>query len=396
MTVSAPAGPPRSLYVHVPFCARRCHYCDFSVARASRPPVAAFLDALTVDMEQWFRSSAWTERLELDTLFIGGGTPSLLGADGMRQLAERLSERFQWDPSAVEWTAEANPNSLPADVCAAWRELGVNRLSIGVQSFEDAPLEWLGRLHDAAGAAASVERGREAGFERINVDLIFGLPREVARDWRSDVTRAIDLGVSHVSAYGLTAEPRTPLGRRVEQGRVRLPGDGRYGKEYLQVSRALREAGFDHYEVSNFARPGQASLHNWHYWDGSEYLGLGPSAHSHVGGERIWNVYQWQRYRRAAEAGASLREGRERPNAEQRRLERIWLGLRTREGVPWEEVAFHGREARIETWRREDWIEPDDRRLRLTAEGWLRLDPLVAEIAGWTSEATDEPRRTAV
>lgn len=387
-------GGPRSLYVHVPFCAKRCHYCDFSVARTHSPPIEAFVEAVAVDLDDWFTSRGWDDRVEVDTVFVGGGTPSLLGADGMRALAERLAGRFRWDPGSVEWTAEANPNSLPEDVCAAWRELGINRLSLGVQSFQDEPLEWLGRLHDAAEAIAAVGRARAAGFERVNIDLIFGLPDTVPRDWAADVARAVDLGVTHVSAYGLTAEPRTPLGRRVDTGRVRMPDDERYGDEYLDVSRALRNAGFDHYEVSNFARPGHASRHNWHYWDGSEYLGVGPSAHSYLGGERIWNVYRWDRYRRAAEAGASLRDGRERPGPAQRRLERVWLGLRTSDGVAWDDVEPAGREPRIEAWRAEGWLAPDDDRLRLTPEGWLRLDTIAAEVAGWSNERTNRTRRS--
>jgi len=149
---------PLGLYVHVPFCAKRCHYCDFSVARSHRPPIDEFLEAVAVDVDDWFTSRGWADRVDVDTVFVGGGTPSLLGADGMRALAECLAERFRWDAGGVEWTAEANPNSLPADVCAAWRELGINRLSLGVQSFQDGPLEWLGRLHDAAEAVAAVGR----------------------------------------------------------------------------------------------------------------------------------------------------------------------------------------------------------------------------------------------
>ena len=385
---------PRGLYVHVPFCTKRCHYCDFSVARTRRPPIEAFIEAVTVDLDDWFASRSWDDRREIDTMFVGGGTPSLLGVDGMRALAGRLAERFRWDSHTVEWTAEANPNSLSADVCAAWRELGINRLSLGVQSFQAGPLEWLGRLHDAGEAVAAVERARAAGFERINIDLIFGLPDDVPRDWSADVARAVELGVTHVSAYGLTAEPRTPLGRRVDLGRVRMPDDGRYGDEYLDASHVLRDAGFEHYEVSNFARTGHASRHNWHYWDGSEYLGVGPSAHSFLDGERIWNVYRWDLYRNAAENGASLREGCERPGPAERRLERIWLGLRTVEGVPWSEVETTGRESRIEAWRAEGWIAADDDRFRLTPEGWLRLDPVAAEVAGWSNDGTNRIGRT--
>lgn len=383
--MSEPGPPirPRSVYVHVPFCTKRCHYCDFSVARAKSPPIDAYVDAVGRDLDQWWAELELAGRLDVDTIFIGGGTPSLLGADGMRRLAGKLEERFDWDAETVEWTAEANPRSLTSDVCEAWRELGINRVSLGVQSFQDGPLEWLGRLHDAAEASAAVRRAREGGFERINIDLIFGLPADVERDWPADVDRACELGVTHVSAYGLTAEPRTPLGRWVDLGRVRMPDGTRYAREYGQMAALLTAAGFEHYEVSNFARDGHASAHNWHYWDGSEYLGLGPSAHSQVGGERTWNVNRWDRYRRAAEAGESLREGRERPDAEQRRLERIWLGLRTSRGLPWKELAEADEPENLTAWREAGWLTSDAEGFRLTTEGWLRLDQLSAEIASW-------------
>ena len=376
--------------MHVPFCTRRCHYCDFSVATAQEPPIDDYLDALAVDLEDWFRERSWRRPLSLDTIFVGGGTPSLLGAHGMLRLAELLRTRFRWDREQVEWTAEANPASLTDDLCRAWREIGVNRLSIGVQSFQDEPLEWLGRMHDGTGARRAVERAAAAGFTRLNIDLIFGLPASVPRDWRADVRDVLSLGVTHVSAYGLTAEPRTPLGRRVETGRVRMPDDERYGDEYLEVSRRLREAGFRHYEVSNFARPGYPSRHNWHYWDGSEYLGLGPSSHSYLDGERIWNVYRWDRYRKAAKTGAGFREGRERPDAAARHLERIWLGLRTDRGVRLERVNPAAR-TRLAEWNRAGWSTTTESRVRLTPEGWLRLDALASEIAGWS---TDEIRES--
>lgn len=376
--------------MHVPFCARRCHYCDFSVTASGQPPIDAYLDALAVDLEDWFRTRRWTPPVSLETLFVGGGTPSLLGDHGMRRLSALLRSRFRWDPAEVEWTAEANPESLTDEVCRAWLDLGIDRLSIGVQSFQDEPLEWLGRAHDGAGACRAVERAREAGFSDVNIDFIFGLPASVPRDLRGDVRRALSLGVTHVSVYGLTAEPRTPLGRRVSSGRVRLPDEERYGEEFLELSERLRGAGFRHYEVSNFARPGHASRHNWHYWDGSEYLGLGPSAHSYLGGERIWNVYRWDRYRKAASAAGDLRAGRERSDAAGGRLERVWLGLRTDRGISVDEVPPRARE-RLEAWRRAGWTVPAESRIRLTPEGWLRLDSLASEIAGWSSFETREP-----
>ncbi|MDH3298135.1 MAG: radical SAM family heme chaperone HemW [Gemmatimonadota bacterium] len=374
---------PRGVYVHVPFCARRCHYCDFSVARARHLPIGDYLAALEEDLRQWFSGPDDACPVPIDTLFIGGGTPSLLGVDGMAALSDLLRTRFSWDADRVEWTAEANPNSLSVEVAVGWRKLGVNRLSLGVQSFQAEPLDWLGRLHDPREAEQAVRTAIRAGFDRLNVDLIFGLPADVRRSWSQDVERAVELGVSHISSYGLTAEPRTPLGRWVDVGRVRMPGDGRYADEYLEASAILVAAGFEHYEVSNYARPGHASRHNWLYWDGSEYLGVGPSAHSYLDGERIWNVFGWDRYLQAAVEGRSVREGRERLEPDQRRLERVWLDLRTTRGLDPADVTGPVAQARLAAWRAEGWVT-DDARPRLAPAGWLRLDALAAEVAEWS------------
>ena len=380
---SATVPQPRGVYVHVPFCAKRCHYCDFSVARTVRPPIEDYLRALAVDLDQWFDGSDDTARVPIDSLFIGGGTPSLLGVEGMASLIELLRKRFEWDPGDLEFTAEANPNSLSLELATGWRRLGVNRLSLGVQSLQEEILSWLGRLHTAEEAERAIRTSREAGFERLNIDLIFGLPSSVNRNWSEDLRRAIDLGVTHLSAYGLTAEPRTPLGRWVDLGRVRMPEDDRYAEEYLEAAETLVRSGFEHYEVSNFAQPTQASRHNWLYWDESEYLGIGPSAHSYLAGERIWNVFRWDRYREAAVNHATLREGREVLDQDQLRLERIWLDLRTNRGLDAEHAAGSTARRRLNAWRAAGWLEESDR-LRLTPAGWLRLDALAAEVASWS------------
>jgi oxygen-independent coproporphyrinogen-3 oxidase len=376
-------SPPRpaGVYVHFPFCAKRCHYCDFSVARSKSPPVDDYLAALEADLREWLPHP--DRRHPIETIYVGGGTPSLLGAEGMRGLAGLLETRFSWGADVVEWTAEANPNSLTPALATAWRELGVNRLSLGVQSFHDEALGWLGRLHDAEEAERAIRTARHAGFERINVDLIFGLPAGVRRDWVRDVGRAVELGATHVSAYGLSAEPRTPLGRWVDLGRVQMPADSWYAEDYLRAVEVLVGAGFEHYEVSNFGLPGQASRHNWLYWDGSNYLGVGPSAHSFLAGERIWNVFRWDRYRKAVNAGESVREGREIPDVEQRRLERIWLDLRTSTGLSIDLATDREAVRRVESWRQAGWLVSADP-LRLSAAGWLRLDAIAAEVSSWS------------
>ena len=373
-----------SLYVHVPFCTRRCHYCDFAVTASADPPIGAWLEALAEDLNQW-QVELGTPRLpRLDTIFVGGGTPSLLGAAGMEGLRRLFDDRFPLDPGSVEWTAEANPNSLTLDTARAWREAGVNRLSLGVQSFDDRALRWLGRLHDGNEATAAVERARAAGFENLSIDLIFGLPAGVARGWRDDLEHAMRLAVPHLSAYGLTAEHRTPLGRWVSTGRVTMPEPEQYEYEYLTAVDILEAFDLKHYEVSNFARSGYECRHNWHYWIGSEYLGVGPSSHSFVGGRRSWNVREWPAYRLAAQTRSSVREGHEELAPEQRRLESLWLGLRTRRGI--ELARFGVPERAVAAWIEAGRAILEGGRLRLTSRGWLLLDELVTELSARDDE----------
>jgi len=377
--MEAPSPGSVALYVHVPFCTRRCHYCDFAVTASADPPIRDWLEALAEDLNQWHAELGTARLPRLDTIFVGGGTPSLLGAAGMEGLRRLLEDRFLLEPDSVEWTAEANPNSLTLDTARAWREAGVNRLSLGVQSFDDRALRWLGRLHDRNEATGAVERARAAGFDNLSIDLIFGLPAEVARDWRDDLEHAMELAVPHLSAYGLTAERRTALGSWVRAGRVKMPDQEQYEHEYLTAVEILGACDLKHYEVSNFARSGHECRHNWHYWIGSEYLGVGPSSHSFVGGRRSWNVRDWPAYRLAARERRSVREGQEEPTPEQRRLETLWLGLRTRRGIELDRYGIP--EQAVASWIEAGRAIVADGRLRLTSGGWLLLDELVTELS---------------
>jgi len=380
----AGSAPPRSLYAHFPFCWHRCHYCDFSVRRTSSPPVAEWLRAIGDDLDDWFACGGWQAPARLETIFVGGGTPSLLGPDGMARLRILLSRRFRWDDASIEWTAESNPASLDRALAERWRAAGVTRLSVGVQSFDDDVLRWLGRLHDSRMAREALSGAAAAGFASLNLDLIFGLPGGQPRRWRSEVAAAVESGVTHVSVYGLTAEPRTPLGRRVASGRVRMIDDAAYGQEYLAAADELQTAGFVHYEVSNFALPGHECRHNWHYWDGSSYLGVGPSAHSKLGATRIWNVWGWEAYRNGLRRGGSPREGFEVIGAGESRLERLWLALRTKDGLAGgDELTGEVQRAAgdlIDRWRGEGWLAVGPV-LKATTTGWLRMDEMVAQLA---------------
>lgn len=369
---------PRALYVHVPFCARRCSYCDFAVAAVRRPPVDAWLEAIDGELARVAAREGWSLPLELETIYVGGGTPSLLGVGAMVRLRERLERYAVWSDSAVEWTAEANPESFDGELARDWRGAGVNRVSIGVQTFHEPALRWMGRLHGPDRPGEAVAAARTAGIGNVSVDLIFGLPARLERDWDADLERVIALEPEHVSLYGLTAEAATPLGRWVQAGRERMADEEAYEEEYLRAVDRLSAAGFVHYEVSNFARPGQESRHNGAYWRGDPYVGLGPGAHSLLGGVRRWNVRDWEAYRSAVTEGRSPEEDSERPDEDAVRLERVWLGLRTRDGLTVAD-APGATEELVAGWQRRGWAVLVDGRARLTARGWLLLDRLAVD-----------------
>lgn len=369
---------PQSLYVHVPFCVRRCGYCDFAVTAMREPPVGPWVESVRVELAGVAASEGWTEPLELRTLYVGGGTPSLLGAGAMGSLKSAIAGESSL-AEECEWTVEANPESLTRAVAADWVATGVNRVSLGVQTFHEGTLRWMGRQHGAAGAEAAYRLARAAGFRNLSVDLMFGLPTKLGRVWEEDLARVVELGPEHVSLYGLTAEPATPLGRRVAEGREALPPDERYEGEYLLAVERLVAAGYEHYEVSNFAKPGRASLHNRVYWEGRPWIGLGPGAHSFVPPRRWWNTRDWSAYRSRLESGGTAREAEEVVGAEESRLEHAWLGLRTSAGVSVSGLTAAQREL-AERWSGAGWATIGGERVRLTARGWLLLDALAVDL----------------
>lgn len=376
----------RRLYVHVPFCARRCIYCDFSIAVRTRLPVGEFLAALSRE------AARAGVPADLDTAYLGGGTPSRLGAVGVAALVRLLGLRR---PPA-EFTIEANPEDVTPESVRAWVLAGINRLSLGAQSFDDRVLAWMHRTHDAARIGEAVAAARDGGLANLSLDLIFALPEALGRDFSRDLDAALALEPEHVSLYGLTVEPGTPLFRRVGRGELEAAPEGRYAEEYLLAHERLGDAGYVFYEVSNAARPGREAAHNRGYWKLEPYLGLGPSAHSFDGVARWWNEPAYARWRRELEEGRSPIAGRELLNEHQRRLEETYLGLRTREGIALPESCPAALREQIGRWVASGWAvtEPDAAppapqpagaavprlRARLTPQGWLRLDELVATI----------------
>jgi oxygen-independent coproporphyrinogen-3 oxidase len=367
-----------SIYVHAPFCQRRCTYCDFAVTVRREGDVDGWVKAISAELSHLRSRGRAGLAPGLSTLYVGGGTPSLLGPDAMSALADVIG-RDRVETDGVEWTAEANPESFTDDVARAWRRAGVNRLSLGAQTFHEPALRWMGRLHGADGPAAAVGRAKREGLVEINVDLIFALPEHLGRSWRADLDRVIALDVPHVSLYGLSVEPGTPLGRAVQEGREAAVGEQRYAEEYSLAVELLTGAGYEHYEVSNFARPGSRSRHNSVYWSGAPYLGLGNGAHSYAAPVRWWNVREWEDYRARVMAGESPEEECEVVVGRSAELERVWLGLRTSEGLPVPGASTRAEEL-FDGWVRNGLARRGSGRIRLTASGWLLLDRLAVEL----------------
>jgi oxygen-independent coproporphyrinogen-3 oxidase len=310
----------------------------------------------------------------LRTLYFGGGTPSHLPLEALDGLVRTLAPAGS---SELEITLEANPEDVTPDAARAWRRVGINRISLGAQSFDDRALRWMHRVHSAAKTQAAVRALRDAEFANVSLDLIFGLPTELDRDWRRDLECALTLDPAHLSLYGLTVEARTPLARWVSRGAIAAPDDERYADEYLLAHDVLGRAGFEFYEVSNAARA-HRSRHNAAYWSGQAYLGLGPAAHSFDGAVRRWNIAAWEAYRRAVGGGTRPVAGEERLTPALQELERRYLALRTSDGLEATAVSA-GQRAR---WRAAGWITAAGDRVRCTPEGWLRLDALVADLTG--------------
>ena len=368
---------PVHLYLHVPFCVRRCSYCDFSIAVRKRIPVREYVDAV-------LKEAGSLEQVDFETIYLGGGTPSLLPSDAIARLLHDLTSRIRNPQSEirngprpqsairnVEVTLEANPEDVTPTNARAWAAAGINRISLGAQSFDDTVLKWMHRSHGAARIGAAMHALRGAGIENISLDLIFALPEELHRDWERDLDMALALRPNHLSLYGLTVEPRTPLDRWISRGATRVPDDDRYAEEYLTAHERLSVVGYQFYEVSNAALPGFRSRHNSAYWSGKPYLGLGPAAHSFDGTTRRWNLRDWEAYRRAIVEGRSPVESEETLTEDQKELEAIYLGLRTVEGLP-----LSALRRLPPPFAAQGWIEVSADRVKCTPEGWLRLDSL--------------------
>lgn len=374
--------PGLHVYVHVPFCTYRCPYCAFYNVRPDTGREARFLDGLAREIEVW-RSRGAFDGAPLATLYWGGGTPSRLSGEGFQRLADLCLEIAEADPD-MEWTVEVNPSDVGAELYAGYRERGVTRISVGGQSFDRDRLRFLGRDHGAVRAREAVVAAAEAGFADVSLDLVFNLAVEGRQKaWRQDLEAALGLPITHLSLYGLTLEPGTPFHRRASAGERLTLDDAGYGAEFLRACRATRRRGFEHYEVSSFARPGHRSRHNQSYWNGAAYLGLGPAAHS-FDGERRWaNVASLDLWARALGEGGDPREFVETLGPAERELESLYLGLRTARGVLEDHPRLARPEARaiVERLVGRGLLRRADGRVGCTERGFLVMDSILGSLS---------------
>jgi oxygen-independent coproporphyrinogen III oxidase len=368
----------RHVYVHVPFCARRCSYCDFAISVRKDVPVAAFVAAVEQELRNRFPDPAAPQRI--DTLYLGGGTPSQLGPAGVTRLLDMLRHWFSW-PESAEVTLEANPDDVNALATAAWRAAGVTRVSLGAQSFDDGVLHWMHRTHAAQQIDRAVDVIRDAAFASWSFDLIFALPASLQRDWQRDLDLALAKSPPHLSLYGLTIEQGTAVARWTERGDVVAADDMTYENQFLGAHTAASAVGFDHYEVSNFAQSGHRAQHNQSYWRGVPYLGLGPSAHGFDGSTRRWNRAAYAAWQRACSDGMDPLAGSEAIGPEESALERVYLGLRTTAGLQLQPQE----RSIVAPWIDAGWAVLTGDTLTLTALGWLRLDGLAAALTPVTT-----------
>ncbi len=385
--------PDIGLYVHVPFCPRKCGYCDFYSTVPAGDECERLIWALLAELDRAFTARS---DLRVETIFVGGGTPTFLPVPALERLLARLG-RIAVDHGVTEFTVEANPGSLGRDRASVLRANGVNRVSMGAQSFNEAELAVLDRVHSPADIAAGAEVVHRAGFEHFNLDLIFGIPGQTPATWRESLQRAIRLGPDHLACYGLTFEPGTPLHDRLVQGRLLRVAEEMEAELYTAGVAELGAAGFEHYEISNFARPGCRCWHNLRYWHNLPVLGVGPAAASYLDGRRWRNLPDAAEYLRRMAAAEPIAVDEERLSPAERAGETAMLMLRLVEGIGCDEfraltgfdaerlfaeaVARHAGSGRLIVERG---------RIRLTDEGRLMADSVILDFLSPVPRSRDD------
>ena len=376
---------PDGLYVHLPFCAAICTYCDFASEVYASARAKKYLPALENELRVQVEKLCGKDRFAPRTIFLGGGTPSAFDVHELTQFFDLL-DRYVDRTNTIEFTIEANPGSTEPAKLDLLLKRGVNRISFGVQSFQPQHLKLLGRVHGANQGKEAVTLARKAGFDNVSVDLMHGLPQQTAQNVRDDLQQAIDLGTEHISAYGLQYEDGTPLKTAIERGVIERLAPEVETAHYIEVMETLEGAGLPQYEISNYARPGKEALHNLIYWHNEAYLGVGVSAASYIDGERRTNFYEMDKYMAAAQSTGEATESSERLDPAARARESLVLEWRLREGL--DLAAFSKRwnldtaslEPKLTTFIREGLIEKlANGKLRLTRKALPISDGVLSE-----------------
>jgi oxygen-independent coproporphyrinogen-3 oxidase len=363
------------IYLHIPFCKQSCHYCNFHFS-TSLGNQEALIEALVKEIE--IRKD-YLQQQPVRTIYFGGGTPSLLPAATFLTLLSNIKEQTGYHNEA-EITLEVNPDDITEENCRAWQKAGINRLSIGVQSFIEEELRWMNRAHSAAQSLQGIRTATQY-FNNISIDLIYGLPGQRNTQWQGNVEKAVSLGIAHLSCYALTVEPKTALEKKIRTNQYKPIEPDRQSAQFLLLMDWLEKAGYRHYEISNFALPGKESRHNSSYWQGEHYLGIGPSAHSYNGVSRQWNLSNNSLYIKTIEKG-QLPYEQELLTPVQVCNEYIMTALRTDTGI---ELAKLGKEqlqvvASAARYINSGHLQTDEKRLWLTKEGKLLADGIAAAL----------------
>lgn len=371
------------IYIHIPFCRQACNYCNFHFSTSlhyKNEWVTALLNEVRLQKENNYLQGA-----TIETIYFGGGTPSLLSIEELNSIIHALQEQFTINPKA-EITLEANPDDVTDEKLIGWKQTGINRLSIGIQSLFDEDLQWMNRAHTAGDAKQVITKARAAGFENFTVDLIYGTPGLTDERWQQNIDWVVQQGITHLSCYALTVEPKTLLDKLIRNHQKQDVDASQQSRQFVQLMNSMEAAGFEHYEISNFAKPGHRSKHNSSYWHGVSYLGLGPSAHSFNGSSRQWNVANNQQYIQSLKEN-SIPFEKEELTTTQQLNEYIMTSLRLLEGCDLNVVEEKFGANKKQTLLRESerflhlqWMKQENNQLILTKEGKLFADRIAGEL----------------
>lgn len=374
-----------SFYIHIPYCVKRCGYCDFNTYTPSElmgPDLESvsknYISAVLKEIEL---AQKTVGAAEVPSIFFGGGTPSLMPAAELARVIQEIRDRFELSPD-IEITIEVNPDSVSLDFLEKMRQAGANRISMGMQSAVPHVLKVLDRTHNPENVSTAVEKARKAGFEHVSVDLIYGAPGESVSDWQQSVTSALQLPIDHISAYALIIEKGTKLAAQISRGEVQMPPDEETAEKYLIADSAFEAAGFNWYELSNWSKPGGQCRHNIAYWNGSMWWGVGPGAHSYFDNRRWWNVKHPATYQQKINAGESPVQSEEILSEENLADEYLMLQIRRREGIPHRNLKDSqvSRAAEYVDSGHLDQAEWTAQKLVLTQQGRLIADRIVRDL----------------